>query len=229
MSIFAPVTSVRATNPLARGTRRRRGYPSKPSSRETEAFRQLFSAVRFVEKQRIMWNLSQRVGMATGTVATFETSLDRLDVDWTHATAAELDTVLEEIATEPAVGTPLPFDVALPEWVNTSPTPRDIDEATTGITAAGLGIASYGSVVLPSTPEGTEPVSLFPDLHVAVLRASDVVPGMPEAFDYLGEAFRGDGHSSAIIATGPSATADMGELVKGAHGPKDVHVVMLDE
>jgi L-lactate dehydrogenase complex protein LldG len=167
--------------------------------------------------------------MATGTVTTFETSLDRLDVGWTHATSAELDAVLEELADEPAVGTSLPFDVALPEWVNTSPTPREIDEAKTGITAAGLGIASYGSVVLPSTPEGAEPVSLFPDLHVAVLRTRDVVAGMPEAFDYLGEEIRAGDHASAIIATGPSATADMGELVKGAHGPKDVHVVMLDE
>ena len=167
--------------------------------------------------------------MATGMVTTFEASLDRLDVGWTHTTAEDLDTVLEEVATEPAVGTSLPFDVTLPDWVNTAPTPRDIDEATTGITAAGLGIASYGSVVLPSTPDGTEPVSLFPDLHVAILRTDDVVAGMPEAFEYVAEEFRTGDHSSAIIATGPSATADMGELVKGAHGPKDVHVVMLDE
>jgi L-lactate dehydrogenase complex protein LldG len=167
--------------------------------------------------------------MATGTVTTFEASLERLDVDWTHTTRGGLADVLVEVATEPAVGTPLPFDVSLPEWVNTEPTPTELDEATTGITAAGLGIADYGSVVLPSTPEGTEPVSLFPDLHVAVLRTGDVVPGMTEAFEYLGREFRDGEHSSAIIATGPSATADMGELVKGAHGPKDVHVVMLDE
>lgn len=167
--------------------------------------------------------------MATGTVTTFEDSLERLEVDWTHTTREELADVLREVATEPAVGTPLPFDVSLPDWVNTEPTPNELDEAKTGITAAGLGIADYGSVVLPSTPEGAEPVSLFPGLHVAVLRTADIVPGMAEAFGYLGEEFRDGAHSSAIIATGPSATADMGELVKGAHGPKDVHVVMLDE
>ena len=167
--------------------------------------------------------------MTTGTVTTFEASLERLDVDWTHTTRGGLVDVLEAVVERPAVGTLLPFDVSLPDWVKTEPTPRDIDEATTGITAAGLGIANYGSVVLPSTPEGTEPVSLFPDLHVAVLRTDDVVDGMPEAFDALGEQIRGGPHSSAIIATGPSATADMGSLVKGAHGPKDVHVVMLDE
>lgn len=167
--------------------------------------------------------------MATGTVTTFEASLERLDVDWTHTTRDGLADVLGDVATEPVVGTPLPFDVSLPEWVNTEPSPAELDEATTGVTAAGLGIADYGSVVLPGTPEGTEPVSLFPDLHVAVLRTDDVVPGMMEAFEYLGPELRDGDHSSAIIATGPSATADMGELVKGAHGPKDVHVVMLDE
>ncbi|WP_380677309.1 LUD domain-containing protein [Salinigranum sp. GCM10025319] len=167
--------------------------------------------------------------MATGTVTTFEASLDRLDVGWTHTSRDSLVDVLDDVATEPAVGTPLPFDASLPDWVNTNPTPADLDTAVTGITAAGLGIADYGSVVLPSTPEGTEPVSLFPELHVAVLRTSDVVAGMPEAFDYLGGEFRDGDHGSAIIATGPSATADMGALVTGAHGPKEVHVVMLDE
>jgi L-lactate dehydrogenase complex protein LldG len=167
--------------------------------------------------------------MATDTVATFTGSLDGLDVGWTRTSTEAFESVLASLVAEPAVGTPLPFDVTLPDWVNTTPTPRDVDEATTGVTAAALGIASYGSVVLPSTPAGSEPVSLFPDLHVAVLRTDDVVPGMPEAFDYLGREFREGDHGSAILATGPSATADMGELVKGAHGPKDVHVVMLDE
>jgi L-lactate dehydrogenase complex protein LldG len=171
----------------------------------------------------------ESTGMATGTVTTFEASLDRLDVGWTHTTTDDLGDVLGEVAREPAVGTPLPFDASLPDWVNTRPTPAELDGATTGITAAGLGVADYGSVFLPATADGTEPVSLFPDLHVAVLRTADVVPGMPEAFEFFGREIRDGDHSSGIVATGPSATADMGELVKGAHGPKDVHVVMLDE
>lgn len=167
--------------------------------------------------------------MMTDTAATFEESLERLDVDRTHASAEDVPDVLESVCSAPTVGVPLPFDgVSLPGWVNDDPTPTDLREANTGVTAAGIGIADYGSVVLPATPEGTEPVSLFPETHVAVLRTSDIVPGMPDAFAWLGEEFRA-GTDSAIIATGPSATADMGALVKGAHGPKDVHVVMLDE
>jgi L-lactate dehydrogenase complex protein LldG len=51
---------------------------------------------------------------------------------------------------------------------------------------------------------------------------------MPEAFSWLAEHVTSEG-GSAIVATGPSATADMGALVKGAHGPKVVHVVVLDD
>jgi L-lactate dehydrogenase complex protein LldG len=32
-----------------------------------------------------------------------------------------------------------------------------------------------------------------------------------------------------VFATGPSATADMGELVYGAHGPREVAVLLVEE
>lgn len=167
--------------------------------------------------------------MSSGTVRTFEDSLDRLDVGWTHTAVGDLGATLRSICAEPTVGTPLPWaDADLPDWVNDRPTADDVREAATGITPAGIGIADYGSVVLPATPEGTEPVSLYPEMHVPVLRRSDLVDGMPAAFAWLAEEVTAEG-GSAIVATGPSATADMGALVKGAHGPKAVHVVVLDD
>lgn len=166
--------------------------------------------------------------MSVETLSTFESSLGRLDVDWTRAAPEEVASTLESLIQPPAVGVPLPFDgVALPDGVNTRPTPADLDAARTGITPAGIGVADYGTVVLQSTPEGTEPISLFPDHHVVVLRAEDVVPDMPAAFEWLGEEFRA-GRDTAILATGPSATADMGALVKGVHGPNAVHVVIVE-
>lgn len=138
----------------------------------------------------------------------------------TDAIAAELD--------EPAVGVPLPENLGtLPEAVETDPTPSDLRAAATGVTEATLGIADYGSLALPTTESGIEPVSLFADHHVAVVDAADIVPSMADAIDRLGEGFRADG-GSAILATGPSATADMGALVQGAHGPKTVHAVIVD-
>jgi L-lactate dehydrogenase complex protein LldG len=164
----------------------------------------------------------------TTTLSTFEDSLDSLGVDCTRTTAEAFATTLDGIVRDPAVGVPLPFDIEYPESIAVDPTAADLKRAATGITPASLGVANYGSVLLPSTADGTEPVSLYPELHVPVLRASDVVPDLPEAIDHFGEV-AGDRAESTIVATGPSATADMGALVLGAHGPETVHVVMLDE
>lgn len=167
--------------------------------------------------------------MATGTVATFEDSLERLDVGWTRTSPEAVESTLTELIHEPAVGVALDESLSLPESVRRDPTPADLREAKTGITMASLAIADYGSLVLESTPEGAEQVSLFPDLHVAVLYESDIVGNMEEAFSWLGPRLREEGENgkSAILATGPSATADMGALVRGAHGPKEVHVVIV--
>ena len=164
----------------------------------------------------------------SATLSTFEGALDDLGVGYTRATTEAFATALDGIVRDPAVGVPLPFDVDYPESVTVDPTAADLERAETGITPASLGIANYGSVLLPSTADGAEPVSLYPELHVPVVRASDVVPDLPEAMDRFGEA-AGERAESTIVATGPSATADMGKLVLGAHGPEAVHVVMLDE
>jgi L-lactate dehydrogenase complex protein LldG len=163
------------------------------------------------------------------TVSTFEESLSRLDVELTTTTVEGFADALASIVEPPAVGARLPFEgVSLPESVPTDPTPADLEAAVTGVSPASLAVADYGSVVLPATADGAEQVSLFPELHVPVVQASDVVDGMPAAVGRLGEEFR-DGRGSAIVATGPSATADMGALVRGAHGPTAVHVVVLED
>ena len=137
--------------------------------------------------------------------------------------------VADAVGESSAVGAPLPAKFgSLPAAVTTRPTTAELDDATTGVTPAVLGVADYGSVLLESDPEGTELASLYPERHVAVLRAADVVADMPAAFDRLGPRLREE-RGSVVFATGPSATADMGSLVLGAHGPKAVHVVLVHD
>lgn len=166
----------------------------------------------------------------TGEIDRFLASLDRLDVDWSRTSREKFRGAISEILVEPAVGAPLPFPNLSFEdtGIQRNLTPGQLRSARTGVTAAQMGIASYGSLVLQSDVDVTEAVSLFPDLHVAVLRAGDVVPDMKTAFQHLGNTMR-DRSSSAVLATGPSATADMGALVQGAHGPKAVHVILLED
>lgn len=167
--------------------------------------------------------------MESEVLRTFESALRRIDVRLTRTTAADFRETVTEILEAPAVGVPLPFDgVALPDTVETAPTPAELEAATSGVTAAEFAVADYGSIAIRSSPAGEEPVSLYVDTHVPVVAASDVLPGMEAAFDRLGDDAR-DGDADTVLATGPSATADMGALVTGAHGPRAVHAVVIDD
>ncbi len=167
--------------------------------------------------------------MTTDAVSTFEDSLAALEVDSVRTSADGFEDALSETVVEPAVGAPLPFDDLTLDGttVETDPSPADLDAARTGVTAARMAIADTGSIAIRSTAAFDEPISLFAERHVAVLDADDVVEDVAAAFDQLGP-WLADDRASAIVATGPSATADMGELVLGAHGPREVCVVIVD-
>lgn len=159
---------------------------------------------------------------------TFITACRDNGVTVTRTAPSGLARAIEEAIRPPAVGTSLPWDIAMGslEGVTGDPTWADLDAAETGITPAAFGIAATGSVILESTSEGSEALSLYPDHHVVVLEASDLVTHLEAAFDRLTPLLADGG--DAILATGPSATADMGDLVVGAHGPQSVHVVLVE-
>jgi len=164
-------------------------------------------------------------------VDTFERSLRDRPVTVERIPADEFDAAIEDALDPPAVGVPLPFpDLSLAgHAVELDPTPTQLSEAATGVTPVGPAVAEYGSVVVRSGIEGAEQVSLYPDTHVAVLPASDVVDTLSTAVAELSESIADAGLTSAVFATGPSGTADMGSLVYGAHGPESVHVIVLED
>ncbi len=165
--------------------------------------------------------------MSLADVGTFTRRLDDLGVTISEGRPDECAELVNAAAGSPAVGVPLDVPAAsLPDRVDVAPTAEDLRAAHTGVTGASLAIAEYGSVAIEADADGTEPVSLFVDRHVVVVHADDLVADMPDAFAWLGPRARDDG-TDVVFATGPSATADMGGLVHGAHGPKSVHVVLL--
>ena len=168
--------------------------------------------------------------MSSSPSESLAASLAGLDVDCERTTAAEFQETLTAHLRSPSVGVPLDgLDVSLSGTdVAIDPTPSALRAAHTGVTPASFAIADYGSIVLPSTTSGLELVSLYTDRHVAVLDEADILPDMDAAFDRFGASFRADA-GSEIIATGPSATADMGALVRGAHGPREVHVIIVED
>ena len=94
-----------------------------------------------------------------------------------------------------------------------------------GVTGALLGIAESGSLVLVEGADHPLTASLLPEIHIAILRASDLVPTMADALarPEIRQA------ASSVIITGPSRTADIEmTLTIGVHGPRELHVFIID-
>ena len=102
--------------------------------------------------------------------------------------------------------------------------------ADVGITGVDYAIAETGSCVIVPRPGVSRAVSLLPPVHVAVVEAGCVLPSLDELFvlrrsDFL----NGKMGSYMNIITGPSRSADIEyTIVKGVHGPGEVHLVLLD-
>ncbi len=100
-----------------------------------------------------------------------------------------------------------------------------------GVTAVEYGIAETGTIVLCSDEGNGLLVSLLPIIHIALLRSRQISWSLSEVIDKL-NVERVDGprsYRSATMITGPSRTSDVElTLSIGVHGPKELHVIILD-
>jgi L-lactate dehydrogenase complex protein LldF len=116
------------------------------------------------------------------------------------------------------------YIVSLPTDITIAHEPDAMVRA--GITGALYGIAETGSLLLVSGTGQTLTASLLPEIHVAVLKTSRLVPTVADA---LG---RPEVRNAAVgvIVTGPSRTGDI-EMTHtiGVHGPGELHVFLIDD
>ncbi len=106
------------------------------------------------------------------------------------------------------------------------PTPDQMVHSAAGVTEAFAGVASTGSVCVDVSYERTGMVSLLAPLHIAVVAAETIVPKPRDLF--RADILDGNGlKRDFVFITGPSATADMGPLVRGVHGPHKLHIIVV--
>lgn len=99
--------------------------------------------------------------------------------------------------------------------------------AQVGITSADFALAETGSLVLLSESGESRLISLLPPCHIAVIERAKILTDLDELFTIVPDP--GARSSSMVLITGPSRTADIEmRLVRGVHGPGELHVVVVD-
>jgi len=148
-------------------------------------------------------------------------------------------------------GVPAEWRAAGFEWKVDGDLPVDeIERADGVVTACFCGVAESGTIVLHhSETEGRRVLSLLPDWHLCVVKASQIVETLPEYFDRCaisdqrpeirdkrsglrdqGSENEGADKLPRLVTwiSGPSATADIEMTrIKGVHGPRFLNVVVV--
>ena len=94
------------------------------------------------------------------------------------------------------------------------------------LTTADFLIARTGSIVLNSANHGGRRISVLPPVHIVIARKSQIIKSLDEIFtdEYISYNW-----SFATIISGPSRTSDIEkQLVLGAHGPKRLIVILIE-
>jgi L-lactate dehydrogenase complex protein LldG len=99
--------------------------------------------------------------------------------------------------------------------------------AGVGVTEAFAGIASSGSVCVSLGRPLVGATSLLMPLNIVLLASERIVERPRDLFNP--DCLKGEGlKRNLVFITGPSATADMGPLVRGVHGPHRLLILLLD-
>ena len=103
-----------------------------------------------------------------------------------------------------------------------------LEACDAGITACEALVAQTGSVLVSSATCGGRSLSVLPHVHVVVATVDQVVPTLAAALDAARSRHAGQLPSMLSFITGPSRTGDIERiLVLGAHGPKELFVLLV--
>lgn len=152
-----------------------------------------------------------------------------------HLIAPAIHKTREQVAElfSKETGEELPPDIARLVEVARERLRQEFVAADIGISGANAAIADTGTLMIVSNEGNGRLVTTLPPVHIAMLGVEKIVPTMADAtaiLDVLPRSGTGQKITSYVsFITGPSRTADIElALAMGVHGPKEVHIVLLD-
>ncbi len=118
-------------------------------------------------------------------------------------------------------------------WAETALTVDRGPSAGTDLNAVSFAfgaVAESGTLALVSGPDNPTTLNFLPDNHVVVVAAGDVAGDYESIFDrLLGTYGKGSMPRTLNFVTGPSRSADIEQtLILGAHGPRRLHIVVVE-
>ncbi|WP_440995395.1 LutC/YkgG family protein [Arhodomonas sp. SL1] len=100
-------------------------------------------------------------------------------------------------------------------------------DAPAAVTVAVAGIAETGTLAFTSGPDNPASLNFLPEYHFVLLPAESIVAYMEDAWARVHAA--GSLPRGVNLVTGPSRTGDVEQTIElGAHGPRSVHVLLLE-
>lgn len=180
---------------------------------------------------------SRRAGSFDSEIETFLTEVEKLSGVGQKLSPPEIDAALKGLVKEQNIRRATVWETPqLRQWGITeilsslgvelsSPNASKHEMALCdlGITEADFLLPETGTLVLRSSIEKPRAVSLLPRVHLAIVHPDMLCADMHQVF-----AEAKDSHYLVFI-TGPSRTADIELTVTlGVHGPKNLHVWMMD-
>lgn len=131
--------------------------------------------------------------------------------------------IREHWAQQPGLAPLKAYDKPIEAWKK-----ELFDDTAASVTGTLGAIAATGSLILWPSREEPRLMSLVPPVHFALLKASQIHDNLYQAQQQ--QQWANDMPTNALLISGPSKTADIEQvLAYGAHGPKDLVVLILED
>jgi len=100
-----------------------------------------------------------------------------------------------------------------------------------GLSHAAYGVAETGSLIMTSGSENPTTLNFLPESHIVIIHSKDIVGDYETAHANIRKHYgKGRMPRTVNMITGPSRSADIEQkLLLGAHGPRSLHIIVVDD